>query len=202
MRAEPFVFMRHGQTAANACGLICGRLDVPLDATGRAQARAAEVLVGGTPWSCVAVSSALRARQTAQLALPGVALQTVHDLRERDWGRLEGLPLSEQCRYQDTPPGGETWAAFAARVDAALDGLLARHERPLVIAHSGVWRAIRFRLFGTPEGPRIGNTLPMLVAPPPQQRAGPWRLLPYEHVARAQGLLKSALDLADDGELY
>ena len=184
MRPEPFVFMRHGQTAANACGLICGRLDVPLDATGRAQARAAQGLLGATRWSCVAVSSALRARQTAQLALPEAALTPVHDLRERDWGELEGLPLAQQCDYLDTPPGGESWADFVGRVQGALDSLLAQFEQPLVIAHSGVWRAIHFALYGTPHGPRIGNTLPMLVAPVRAQavpgQAADWQLLPYE----------------------
>lgn len=158
-----FYFMRHGQTAFNAAGAICGRLEPPLDAAGRQQAQDAGARLAGLPFDFVAVSPQLRARQTALLAVPQSAPLVFDGLRERDWGDLEGRPLAEQCAYRDTPPGGEPWDDFLARVLDALRQLLAAHEQPLVIAHSGVWRAMRTLATGAPDGPRIANAAPAMV---------------------------------------
>lgn len=162
---RPFVFMRHGQTELNAAGLICGRMDPPLDEAGRQQALAAGKVLAELPFSCVAVSSAQRAIETAALALPGQAMLVFDGLRERDWGELEGRPLAEQCGYTETPPGGEPWQVFLDRVATTLACILEQHEQPLVVAHSGVWRALRALASGTPDGPRVANAAPVLVVP-------------------------------------
>lgn len=158
-----FYFMRHGQTAWNAAGLICGRLDPPLDDTGRRQAEAAAPVLAGLPFDGLVVSPQLRARQTAMLAVPDRCWRTDEGLRERDWGVLEGKPLAQQCGYRDTPGGGEPWADFLARVRQALQQALAGYDRPLIIAHSGVWRALRALATGAPEGPRMANAMPVEV---------------------------------------
>lgn len=169
---RPFVFMRHGRTEANAAHLICGRTDVSLSEEGEAQARAAQALLRPHDWSCVVVSAALRAQQTAALAVPGVPQWVVPELGERDWGALEGLPVEQLCAYTDTPPDGEPWADFLARVNRGLSMALAAVPRPLIVAHSGVWRALRHQWQGSPAGERVANAQPLWVQPP--QAAQPW----------------------------
>lgn len=178
MHAKPFVFMRHGRTQANAEHLICGRTDVPLSAQGQAQARAAQALLQPHAWSCVVVSTALRARQTAALAVPGVPQWALAQLCERDWGALEGLPVSQLCAYTDTPPDGEPWADFVARIAQGMAQVLTQVERPLIVAHSGVWRALRYAWTGSPQGERLANAQPMWVHPPQADRGWHWGALP------------------------
>ncbi|MFQ3786426.1 histidine phosphatase family protein [Halomonas sp. A29] len=162
--ARPFVFIRHGETQLNREHRICGRSDVPLTALGEAQARQAAAWLD-RPWSRVVTSTLQRAWRTAELAVPGQGAMRLTGLDERDWGRLDQLPLVQQPPYEATPPGGESWADFQIRVLAALNGALASVEMPLVVAHSGVFRVIRAQLIGTPHGPRLANATPYLVRP-------------------------------------
>jgi probable phosphoglycerate mutase len=162
--ARPFVFMRHGETELNQERRIGGCTDSPLTALGVSQAREAEVWLD-YPWSHVATSTLQRAWHTAELAVPGQLACRYPGLNERDWGELERMPLRQQPPYLTTPPGGETWEAFQARVLAELNGLLMHHHRPLVIAHSGVFRVIRTQLLGQPDGPRLPNAMPLVLQP-------------------------------------
>ncbi|MCE8043049.1 hypothetical protein BZY95_17980 [Billgrantia desiderata SP1] len=162
--ARPFVFIRHGETQLNREQRICGRSDVPLTTLGEAQARQAVAWLD-RPWSRVVTSTLQRAWRTAELAVPGQPVVRLSGLDERDWGRLDRLPLTQQPVYADTPPGGESWAVFQARVLAAMNGVLASSELPLIVAHSGVFRVIRAQLIGTPHGPRLANATPYLVCP-------------------------------------
>ncbi|NIC04945.1 histidine phosphatase family protein [Billgrantia bachuensis] len=162
--ARPFVFIRHGETWLNREHRIGGRSDVPLTALGEAQARQAAAWLD-RPWSLVVTSSLQRAWRTAELAAPGHEARRLNGLDERDWGRLDQLSLVQQPCYEDTPPGGESWASFQARVLAALNGVLESAEMPLVVAHSGIFRVIRTQLIGTPNGPRLANATPYLVRP-------------------------------------
>ena len=176
--AKPFVFVRHGETPLNRDRLMGGRTDAPLTERGEQQARDASALLMPQPWSVIAVSPQQRARRTAALALPGAPVMVVPDLRERDWGDLEGRPLSEQTPYEETPPDGEGWHPFCTRVTDALNALLATHDTPLVVAHSGVFRVACYLATGTPYGERIGNVTPMWILP----AAAPenWKMIPLE----------------------
>jgi len=173
---KPFVFVRHGETPLNRDQLIGGSTDVPLTETGRQQAKQAQPLLARFYWSGIGVSSLQRARQTAELAVPGAIYTTVDGLQERDWGNLEGRPWSEIPPYEDTPPGGESWALFVGRVTGAVNTLLSQFECPLIVAHSGVFRVLNYYAFGTPYGNRVGNVEPMWVLPGkvPEE----WRIMP------------------------
>ncbi|WP_191091641.1 histidine phosphatase family protein [Affinibrenneria salicis] len=173
---KPFVFLRHGETPLNRDRLIGGRTDVPLSEDGEQQARSAASILARHRWSCIAVSSKLRARQTASLALPGLPQLMVPDLRERDWGDLELRPYTEQTPYEQTPPGGEAWDDFCARIIAALNQLLQQYDTPLVVAHSGVFRVLSLLSSGSPYGPRIGNAVPMWIVP--ADSPGGWTIMP------------------------
>ena len=116
--------VRHGQTAANAAGLILGRADPPLTDVGRRQAMA---LAAGLPAPARVVSSPLRrARQTA--AAMGQPIELDERWIEMDYGDLDGQPagsvtaeLWSQWRADPTfaPPGGESLAAVGERVREA-----------------------------------------------------------------------------------
>ena len=107
------VVVRHGRTAANARGLLLGRLDVPLDDLGRAQAAqvAGTVLARAarthTPVAAVVSSPLERTRQTAEAF--GLPVQVDERLVELDYGALDGTPLA------DVPP--EVWSDWQADPD-------------------------------------------------------------------------------------
>ncbi|MCM2971719.1 histidine phosphatase family protein [Larsenimonas suaedae] len=162
---KPFVFLRHGETFYNRARIIAGRFDVPLTPEGEQQARDVQELLD-RPWSYIAVSSMFRARKTARLAIPGGRFHIFDGLRERDWGDLEGKPYRHPMPYTSTSlPGGESWDVFQTRVIGAINEVLAHHEYPLFVAHSGVFRVIRFATLGTHEGPRVKNVCPVVCTP-------------------------------------
>lgn len=159
---KPFIFMRHGETDANKKNVFCGATDLPLNDTGREQAiNARTTLVSLYSEDMTVISSSmLRARETTKLALPDISYITNPGLAERHWGELEMTALSP-VSYFDTPPDGESWPDFIARVTTALNTILTNYEKPLIIAHSGVYRVIQFYLTGSPAGQRIPNATPV-----------------------------------------
>ena len=169
MPAVPFVFMRHGETEANRTGVIAGSTEVPLNATGEKQARAAAPLLAEWPWRAVFASPQQRARHTAELAMPGMVPTLLPGLRERHWGDLEGRPVTEICTRYETPPAGEPFNDMCKRVCNALKVALADHDakqgHALIVAHSGVMRCILHLTGFAADGPRILNATPFLFTP-------------------------------------
>lgn len=108
-------FLRHGQTEWNARRLFQGQTDIPLNTTGRGQAKACAGLVrsffasrGTTPsLSMTAASPLARAAETARIvleelgALPGAKVPRPADivfmpgLMEQQYGLWEGLNIEE-----------------------------------------------------------------------------------------------------------
>lgn len=145
-------FVRHGETDANAASIWQGQGDAALSETGRAQARALRDRLSGVEFDLVVSSDLARTMETADLA----GLDPVPDpgFREMDIGEWEGLTRSEvherfpeQLRQMAAGDrdvamgGGESWNAFSARVDAAIEALadrVAPGSRVLVMAHGGV----------------------------------------------------------------
>lgn len=130
------ILVRHGRTAANARGLLLGRLDVDLDDEGRRQAAAlAAAVADGPPPATVGrvVSSPLRrARATAEVF--GVPVEVDERWVELDYGEWDGRPVRDVPAEQwaawraDTsfaPPGGESLADLDRRVRAACEDLAA-----------------------------------------------------------------------------
>ena len=112
----PFVFIRHGETDANKAGIIAGSTEPPLNDIGREQARAIAPLMARGVWHALYVSPQDRARQTADLVMPGYDPHILDGLRERHWGDLEGRPMTELCPRFETPPDGEGFDAMCQRV--------------------------------------------------------------------------------------
>jgi probable phosphoglycerate mutase len=95
--ARTLVLVRHGETDWNLSGRAQGHADIPLNETGRAQAKAvAQVMASFEPsrlWS----SDLARARQTADAIAEatGLAVECDERLREYDVGARAGLTLAE-----------------------------------------------------------------------------------------------------------
>lgn len=164
--------LRHGRTAANASGRLLGRLDVPLDEVGEAQATALAAAVG--PVDRIVASPLTRTRQTAAAlaTVSGVEVEIDDRWLELDYGDLDGVPLADvpaatwAAWRADTafcPPGGESLADLGVRVREALDDLAAdaasrtvavvSHVSPIKAAVAwalGVDDAATWRLFVSP----------------------------------------------------
>jgi probable phosphoglycerate mutase len=124
------LLIRHGQTAANAAGLLLGREDPPLTDLGRRQAAALADAASGV--TRVVTSPLRRARETAAAFGPPVPVEVDERWTELDYGELEGRPHGEVPsetwrRWRDdrafAPPGGESLAALGLRVREACDEL-------------------------------------------------------------------------------
>jgi 2,3-bisphosphoglycerate-dependent phosphoglycerate mutase len=139
---DDVVLARHGESETAARGVVGG--DAPLTERGRDEAAALGVELGAVPFDVCLTSAALRARETADIALEGRAVprEVVSELADIDFGDLEGRPLGEYREWigahapADAPPGGESRVATLRRLTAAYRGLLARPEpHVLVVAH-------------------------------------------------------------------
>ncbi|MGN8025731.1 histidine phosphatase family protein [Microbacterium sp. 22242] len=167
--------IRHGQTDWNAEGRIQGTTDIPLNDTGRAQARDAARRLAGTPFDVVYTSPLARARETAEiiageLGLPAPVVTV--GMREHEFGAAEGL-LWEQYRGRfgtgrDEIPGAETIGQLTERALASLERIdvaarrrsAPRIESVLVATHGGVIRALLEHASGgtlPAPGERLGN---------------------------------------------
>ncbi len=166
------IFVRHGQTPYNAENRLQGQRDIPLDGKGREQASAvgrflrdhlggeiARLEARGAFWS----SPLGRTRQTMELAriameLPAQRYRLDPRLKELTFGDWEGLTWSEvEAKYPGaeiirdadkwafSPPGGESYAALAARVQSWLGE---RDSDVFIVSHGGVARAFMAILAG------------------------------------------------------
>jgi len=170
LTATPFWFLRHGETEYNAAGLSQGALDISLNATGRAQAANAGPLLAGQGIAAIISSPMLRTRETTEgvnefLRLP-VTFEP--DLREVIFGGMEGKPLMpwfpEWLEGRYTPEGAETFADLSARVELAMARVLALPGPVLIVAHGGVFRAIR-DLMGLKKEGLTPNAVPLYCEP-------------------------------------
>ena len=149
--------VRHGETEWARLGRHTGRTDVPLTETGREQARALGRRLAGAHFGLVLTSPLSRAAETAQLAgFEGVAL-VEPDLREWDYGALEGR-LTAEIR-EDYPgwsiwtgpwPEGETIEEVGARADRVLARLRDAAGDVLLFSHGHLLRVLAARWLGLP----------------------------------------------------
>jgi broad specificity phosphatase PhoE len=144
---------RHGETDWNAQMRWQGHTDVPLNDTGRAQARALaqslRSLPSSGPLAGVVASDLSRAHETASIVAAELGLAVAYvdpGLRERAFGVFEGL-TREECETlhaeawgawlesKRPPRGGEAHEVLTARVVSA-------------------WRPKRRRRWSSPTGRR------------------------------------------------
>jgi len=169
----PFWFLRHGETDYNAKGLSQGALDISLNETGRAQAKAAAPLLAGRGIVNILSSPMIRTRETTAIVNETLNLPVTFEpaLREVIFGGMEGKPLSPWfADWMDgsfTPEGAESFAELTARVGDVLGRILHLPGPVLIVAHGGVFRAVRDILGLSREG-LTPNAQPLYCAPGPQ----------------------------------
>ncbi len=169
----PFWFLRHGETDYNARGLSQGAIDIPLNDHGRAQAKAAALTLAGRGIVSIVCSPMLRTRETAAIVNEELGLPIRYEpaIREVIFGGMEGKPLSPW--FQDwmdgvfTPDGAESFAELVVRVGNALPGILALPGPVLIVAHGGVFRAVR-DLMGVSREGLTRNGMPLYCNPGPE----------------------------------
>ncbi|MBT3358961.1 MAG: histidine phosphatase family protein [Rhodospirillaceae bacterium] len=176
--AVPFVFVRHGQTETNVRGLLAGSTDVALTDQGIREAELAADLLTDTDIGIICSSPLQRARRTAEVTAARHALPVtiIDELRERNWGELEGKAFPSDLGNPQ-PPGGESLDDYVSRVDRALTRFfrMAPDGHGLLVAHAGTFDAM-CRLFGIRNGAAvIGNARPIRFDPP-EKPGAPWHI--------------------------
>lgn len=165
-----FWFLRHGETDWNAQNLSQGRTDVALNANGLAQAKLAAERLHHRGIATIVASPLLRARVTAEIVGKALGLPIAFDggLMEVNFGEQEGKPMGNW--YDSwiagayTPAGAETFAELRARASAAVNRCLAKPPAVLVIAHGGLFRALRAEMH-LEINVRAPNAVPMFCEP-------------------------------------
>jgi probable phosphoglycerate mutase len=180
LRACAFWYLRHGETDWNAQNLSQGRVEVPLNEHGIAQAKAAAAKLRNRGIASVVCSPLGRARATAAFVSEalGLPVQIDEDFVECAYGEKEGKPMAGW--FQDwvdgkwTPAGAESFAELRRRATAAVNRALDLPPPLLVISHGAVFRGLRAAM-GLVANVRAPNAAPMFCAPPPDGH-GPWTL--------------------------
>lgn len=147
--------IRHGETDWNVVHRLQGHTDIPLNATGLAQAQATAAALGSVHFDAMYCSDLQRAAKTAQIIAAPRKQQVIAEprLRERHFGAFQGLtwdeakerypshytPLRERVVHANPPDGGESLAVFSERITAVLQEIAARHpaQTVLVVCHGG-----------------------------------------------------------------
>jgi broad specificity phosphatase PhoE len=151
--------VRHGESQGNVDG---SQADTPLSVRGEAQARSLGSILAAEEFALVFASPLVRARQTAELALPGAPIVIEPRLRElvtatkgfvdvRALGPERLKAFLERMRSEQA--GSETGQEFKDRVRSWL-AQLPRSGRVIAFSHFGVVRECLGQL-GSRRAPEI-----------------------------------------------
>lgn len=179
-----FFFLRHGETTANRARICCGGEENPtLSERGLIQARAAGVLLrdymdrrfadmrysaaqsNDAPPLKIVTSPMIRTQSTAaiiceMMRLPVDRIRVEKNLIERKLGEWNGQcarTIQPRLRAGETPPRGESNAAFQSRILTVLRKLSPLYENwPLLIGSRGTGRIILEQV-GDPNAPNVQN---------------------------------------------
>jgi len=172
--------IRHGETASNAARIV-QTPEVPLSARGVAQAEQLGRRLAGLGVGAIVSSDLRRAVMTAERvqAFTGAPITLDAGLQERNFGDLRGRSYDslgfDPLTLDAAPPGGESAAAFRARVARAFAHVVAlRGELQgdlVVVTHGlviGAMLAAHARLgAGIPMPERLGNASLTILDPSP-----------------------------------
>lgn len=154
MTATGLLFVRHGESTANAGGLTMQDGIIPLSPLGHAQASALALQLPASP-STVLCSPFLRTRETARPYVSRTGVEAtlhddLHEFRNFDHGLLEGMDGTQRrpialAYWNDPDPdrrmgtGAETFSEFAARVGRFIHDELPRLTDGTVVFGHGRW---------------------------------------------------------------
>lgn len=162
-------FMRHGETDWNLAMRLQGRVDIPLNDTGRAQARKAGQDIKDDGWDLVVTSPLIRARETGSIVAQELNVElgpTYDDLMERAYGEsegqiVEGLSPAQYMKFLETAESQEEVIARGTRVVQHV-----REQYPgrnvLMVSHGSLIRLTVAHLHST-ESRRVANAEVVMV---------------------------------------
>ena len=144
------IAVRHGETDMNAEGRVQGLMNTPinrLNATGKIQMQPVATML---PVQIDAIfSSPLRRAYESALIIAfyrKTIVTIAHELRERDFGSLEGL-LANEVREEILTHDYKRWGGDSLRereneLAQFVNSLLPRYENPVFVTHAGVIRML------------------------------------------------------------
>ncbi len=147
------IIIRHGETEWNRLERCQGISDIPLNDTGREQARRLADSLKTEELSAIFSSDLVRARETAETIanLHSLSVSFDHNLREMDQGEFEGLEFTRirkdysgvLKKWTNDPenlriPGGETLLEVQNRAWDAFHEIYSKHagDRVLMVSHN------------------------------------------------------------------
>lgn len=159
--AVKLYFIRHGESQANAEGVIAGSTDVLLTERGIEQARevAEVILLRGIQIDTIISSTLSRAYDTAKIiaeavGYSGAKIIAIDELQEKGAGSFEGCPINVLYAANDEEmrqAGAESFADFAKRVEQA-NKMIEKHARgtTLIVGHAGIYRMAQVLYYKLP----------------------------------------------------
>lgn len=156
---------RHGQTDWNAERRLQGGTDIPLNETGRQQARALAEKMKSFPIAQIYCSDLLRSRETAEIISGGaIPIGRIPELNEQSMGIFEGKFMdgrdpqglqeyrSRASNPEDSLDGGESASQHRSRVQKALQKIRQANSAGhiLVVGHGGTNR-VMLRILGVSD---------------------------------------------------
>lgn len=179
MHKPTVYFLRHGLTDWNVEYRLQGQQDIPINATGRAQAKANGAKLAGIlddPTRYRYIASPLgRTRETMnivrmELGLQSYGYETDDRLKEINFGLWETHTFDElrktvadkvDARHADkwnfSPPQGESYARLLARVQSWVPYV---KEDSVVVCHGGILRVLEHHFNGTPPEEIVSEIIP------------------------------------------
>lgn len=157
------LLIRHGQTDWNRDRRIMGRKPIPLNKTGRAEARALAKALKGVAIDAIYTSPVLRAVETAKHLRDGrkTSIRHAHEMAEIDYGQWIGKTFEEVIPekafhvYHKTPrkaqaPGGEKMSDVFLRTITFIERLKKKHKkgRIAVVSHADVIKTVLVHYLG------------------------------------------------------
>lgn len=150
------LLIRHGQTDWNIESKLQGREDIPLNETGRKQAKSCAAYLSDEIWHAIYTSPLIRAKETAQILSeelnhPSVIIEPL--LIEREFGVASGMTWQElNARYplypDESPEGIEPFDRLCLRMEQALRTCIANSmgKNIILVSHGGSINALLHHL--------------------------------------------------------
>ena len=179
--SRAFYLLRHGQTDWNLEGRYQGHADIPLNATGVAQAEAAAERLAGMQIDRIVTSPLVRALKTAAIVAErvGKGMHPDRGLIERSFGSFDGQVIREvKARHglradensrNILPSDADPWTEIFARAPRIVAKWQVAHpaETLLFVAHGGIFDGLHAHFLGPRTGAESKHACPYRFAPGP-----------------------------------
>lgn len=157
------ILIRHGETGYTRARKYCGHKDVPLNKVGRVQSKLLRSSLAKEKIDKIYSSDLRRAYETARIVFGKRRITRKKELREMDFGVLNGLVYEEaQAQFPDiysswlsspmetSIPGGERMRDFAKRVNRCFNEISHRNSdaNVAILSHGGPIRVILLDILG------------------------------------------------------